>query len=104
MKEIDIPVKERRIQCEYCGHTMPLMNTPYASNHYRFGFKCCVCKKEGCEECTTWFTYNEVKYLYHGKCEKKLPERVLKAIKAYRKKKDRKDLQHYSDYPLNHIC
>ena len=82
---------------------MPLMNTSYTSNHFRFGFKCCICKKEGCEECTTWFMYDTVKYLYHEKCGEKLPKRVLKAIETYWRKKDREDIQHYLDYPLDHI-
>jgi len=98
-----IPIKEKRIRCKYCKHTMPLMNTSYASNYFRFGLKCCVCKKEGCEECMTWFTYGTIKYLYHEKCEKKLPERILEAIKTYWRKKDREDIQHYLDYPLDHI-
>ena len=99
MKIVKRPIYKEVMVCENCGHTMPTKNTSYASNSFRFNFKCCVCKEEGCENCTTWFKLENKKYLYHEKCRKNLPKTVLKKLKAYETKEERKAYYHHLEYP-----
>ena len=99
-KIIRRPVYEELIVCEHCGHPM---SKPDANERYNFNFKCCVCNKEGCDHCGTWFRQDEIKYLYHEKCEKKLPKDVLKKRKEEERRQDREDYYHNLEYGADHI-
>ena len=98
-----VPVYEERIICGNCGFSLPERYTPYASSLFKFNFKCCVCGKEGCEECTTWFEQDGIKYLFHEKCRKNLPVAVLKGREEILR--DRKDEEHLHnlEYPMDHV-
>ena len=86
---------EKVMVCEHCGHTM---SKPDANNRFNFNFKCCVCNKEGCDNCGTWFRQDEIKYSYHEKCKKKLPKNVLKKKEAEERIRDNRAYYHSCEY------
>ena len=101
MKIVKRLIYETVMVCEHCGHTM---SKPDANERYNFNFKCCVCNKEGCDNCGTWFRQDEIKYSYHEKCEKKLTKNVLNKKEAEERIRDNLAYYHNCEYGADHIC
>ena len=98
-----VPLYEERIVCGNCGFSLPERYTPYVSSHFKFNLKCCVCGKEACEDCSTWFTLDGVKYLFHEKCRKNLPKDILEKRRIINEEWDRREEEHQRNYPVDHI-
>ena len=90
-----VPVYKNIIVCGNCGYKCSEYSGKY-SNRGDFDLKCCVCKKEGCDKCSTGRTVNNVRYLYHLKCKNKLPKKVLREMQKIDDEYDR--LQRWSEY------